>query len=96
MVEKQIQNFKNICNDLYIAAFQKSLDLTSVSNTYPRKLFTYNICWRIHLFFTLIFHGKMKYKSSMGHIAHLRKHFKSINTYDYIITLIERRKKTHY
>ena len=30
----------------------------------------------------------------MGHIAHLRKQFKSINTYDYIITLIKRRKKT--
>ena len=29
----------------------------------------------------------------MGHIAHLRKQFKSINTYDYIITLIKRRKK---
>ena len=33
-------------------------------------------------------------KRPMGHIAHLRKQFKSINTYDYIITLIERRKKT--
>ena len=32
----------------------------------------------------------------MGHIAHLRKQFKSINTYDYIITLIKRRKKTLY
>ena len=31
----------------------------------------------------------------MGHIAHLRKQFKSINTYDCIITLIKRRKK-HY
>ena len=29
----------------------------------------------------------------MGHIAHLRKQLKSINTYDYIITLIKRRKK---
>ena len=29
----------------------------------------------------------------MGHIAHLRKQFKSINTYDYIITLIMRRKQ---
>ena len=29
----------------------------------------------------------------MGHIAHLRKQFKSINTYEYIITLIKRRKK---
>ena len=32
-------------------------------------------------------------KRPMGHIAHLRKHFKSINTNDYIITLIKRRKK---
>ena len=32
-------------------------------------------------------------KRPMGHIAHLRKQFKSTNTYD-IITLIKRRKKT--
>ena len=32
-------------------------------------------------------------KRPMGHIAHLRKQFKSINIYDYIITLIKRRKK---
>ena len=31
-------------------------------------------------------------KRPMGHIAHLRKQFKSINTYNYIITLIKRRK----
>ena len=39
---------------------------------------------------------KMKKKMNkrpMGHITHLRKQFKSINTYDYIITLIKRRKK---
>ena len=29
----------------------------------------------------------------MGHINHLRKQFESINTYDYIITVIKRRKK---
>ena len=34
-----------------------------------------------------------KNKRSMGHITHLRKQFKSINTYDYIITLIKRRRK---
>ena len=34
-----------------------------------------------------------KNKRPMGHIAHLRKQFKSINTHDYIITLIKRRKK---
>ena len=33
-------------------------------------------------------------KRPMGNIAHLRKQFKSINTYDYIITLIKRRKNT--
>ena len=32
-------------------------------------------------------------KRPMGHIAHLRKQFKSINTYDYLITLIKRREK---
>ena len=37
-----------------------------------------------------------KNKRPMGHIAHLRKQFKSINTYDYIIMLIKRRKKKHY
>ena len=31
-------------------------------------------------------------KRPMGHIAHLRKQFKSINTYNHIITLIRRRK----
>ena len=31
-------------------------------------------------------------KRPMGHIAHLRKQFQSLNTYDYIITLIKRRK----
>ena len=35
-------------------------------------------------------------KRPMGHIAHLRKQFKSINTYDYIITLIQRIKKKLY
>ena len=34
-------------------------------------------------------------KRPMGHIAHLRKQFKSINTYGYIITWNKRR-KTHY
>ena len=34
-----------------------------------------------------------KNKRPMGHIAHLRKQFKLINTHDYIITLIKRRKK---
>ena len=37
---------------------------------------------------------QIKNKRPMGHIAHLRKQFKSINTIDYIITLIKRRKKT--
>ena len=36
----------------------------------------------------------VKNKRPMGHIAHLRKQFKSINTYDYIKMLIKRRKKT--
>ena len=31
-------------------------------------------------------------KRPVGHIAHLRKPFKSINTYDNIIMLIKRRK----
>ena len=33
-------------------------------------------------------------KRPMGHITYLRKQFKSINTYDYIITLIKRRKNS--
>ena len=32
-------------------------------------------------------------KRPMDHIAHLRKQFKSINTHDYIITLIKRRRR---
>ena len=44
--------------------------------------------------------GKIHNKMPMGHIAHLRNHFKSINTfqqsYGYIITLIWSRKKPHY
>ena len=36
---------------------------------------------------------KMKKQEAHGHIAHLRKQFKAINTYDYIIILIKRRKK---
>ena len=32
-------------------------------------------------------------KRPMGHIAHLRKQFKSINMYGYIITLIKKRRK---
>ena len=31
----------------------------------------------------------------MDHIAHLRQQFKSINTFDYIITLIKIRKKNY-
>ena len=31
-------------------------------------------------------------KRPMGHMAHLRKQFKAINTYDYIITLVKRKK----
>ena len=34
-------------------------------------------------------------KRPIGHIAHLRKQFKSISTYDYIITLIKRGKISH-
>ena len=41
----------------------------------------------------LIEDNSRKNKRPMGHIAHLRKQFKSINTYDYIITLIKRRRK---
>ena len=37
--------------------------------------------------------GMNENKRPVGHIAHLRKQLKSINTYDYIITLIKRRKK---
>ena len=39
-------------------------------------------------------HKGNRKKRPMGHIAHLRKQLKSINTYDYIITLKKRRKKT--
>ena len=32
----------------------------------------------------------------MRHIAHLKKQFKPINTYDFVITFIKKRKKHHY
>ena len=56
----------------------------------------------IHLFFMNIEYDEMlseignvlQNKRPMGHIAHQSKQFKSINTYDYIITLIKWRKKT--
>ena len=50
--------------------------------------------WTIDQLPTTIQVDKMKLtnKRPMGHIAHLMKQFKSINTYDYIITLIKRRK----
>ena len=37
-----------------------------------------------------------RYKRPMGHIANLRKQFKSLNKYDNIITLIKRTKKKLY
>ena len=40
--------------------------------------------------------ARKKNKTPMGHIAHLRKQFKSLNKYDYIITLIQRIKKKTY
>ena len=40
--------------------------------------------------------GKDINKRLIGHIAHLRKQLKSINTYDYIITLIKRSKKPFF
>ena len=36
--------------------------------------------------------NKEKAENNMGHIAHLRKQFKSINTYEYIIRLIRGKK----
>ena len=55
----------------------------------------------IHLFFMNIEYDELlseignvlQDKRPMGHIAHQSKQFKSINTYDYIITLIKWRKK---
>ena len=46
---------------------------------------------RQKLYFKLAF--LFNNKRPMGHIAHLRKQFKSINTYDYIIMLIKRKEK---
>ena len=40
--------------------------------------------------------GYLHNKRPMGHVAHLRKQFKSLNKYDYIITLIQRKKKKLY
>ena len=61
-----------------------------------------NVYWlKFHILnnrenWSLIYDFNTINKRPMGHIAHLRKQFKTINTYDYIITLIKRRKKKHY
>ena len=44
------------------------------------------------IFKFLIVFSRFLDKRPMGHIAHQRKQFKSINTYDYMITLIKRKK----
>ena len=52
-------------------------------------------CWIfIILKFEWFYH--ISNKRPMGHIAQLRKQFKSLNKYDYIITLIQRIKKKLY
>ena len=56
------------------------------------------LCWRTVLSSIFYFGQISKFKKGhysqnkrpMGHIAHLTKQFKSINTYDYIITLIKK------
>ena len=60
-------------------------------NAYIVNLF---VMFKYFLKKTMLNRNKHINKRPMGHIAHLRKQFKSMNTYDYIITLIERRKKT--
>ena len=51
-------------------------------------VFVYTVVFSVHLDLIRL------NQRPMGHIAHLQ--FKSINTYDYIITMIKKRKKTHY
>ena len=50
----------------------------------------------IFLLHSLYFPGINKNKRPMGHIAHLRKQFKSFKTYDYIIKLIKKTIKKLY
>ena len=57
------------------------------------KLFLYTGWITMQIFGIILNWMVMLNKRPMGHIAHLRKQFKSKNTYDYIITLIKRRKK---
>ena len=56
----------------------------------------YNCGWSRDHVKNLITYQPDLNKRPMGHIAHLRKQFKSLNKYDYIITLIKRRKKKLY
>ena len=62
------------------------------------KCFPYCKTWNFNFLDNKICHVlfQIQNKRPMGHIAHLRKQFKSINTYDDTITLIKRRKKPHY
>ena len=56
-------------------------------------LISWNLTW--HWYVSLVYYFQVlhdSYKRPMGHIHHLRKQFKSINMYDYIIMLIKRRK----
>ena len=64
----------------------------------PRCVFSY-ISFTPNFYINSLTYKDYKYrriwqKRPMGHIAHLRKQFRSINIYDYIITWIKRRKKT--
>ena len=68
-------------------------NLPSEEKSYPS--FFVLIFYIFHTLYQSSIHAPWFYphnKRPMGHIAHLRKQFKSINTYDYIITLIKRRK----
>ena len=51
-----------------------------------------NLSTQNNLQITILFFALSFNKRPMGHIAHLRKQFKSIIIYDYIITLIKREK----
>ena len=70
----------------YTQFIQQTLSLENLSNCTIEKM-----CLRNIFILHCISNNSNKSnrnKRPMGHIAHLRKQFKSINTYDYIIMLI--------
>ena len=94
MVRVTNDNCKIECKTKVHAIIYRGLDQTLRFLEFKKQLITLQIAYIWKAWFqTNVYSTKLiNNKRPMGHIAHLRKQFKSINTYDYIIALIKRRK----